>query len=717
MKRLLLAGAALLCMAQAPGILSLPSGQQLTAPAVNQAVNTTLTAKVDTVNGTMTNGTHSGGAFSGSFSGAPTFTGVPTFNGAALNGTYSGNPTFSGTTTLTTIGGNPTFTGTPTVANINFTNLTVSGTSQLNGTTTMGSNTASASTVLNGPAGTQRILQWNTAGSPRWRLMTNSTLESGSPVNTGSDAQLFSYSDTGVSIGSQLLITRSNGNWFWNNAGNFTSPVYTFNGSMQLTTRFGNQFNLMSGGTWTVPAGALTTLSEMPFVWNTNVASTGIVTPSTEMCFLCVSVPTDSVQMNDSAGQNNLAILWSGWNFGGPGTDPAAATTQGQRFGIDMLLNQNLPFSSGSTVGPNIQGMRLTTEVTATTAGAAPGHGTNIEGIDIVALASPAVTAGEITSLAGVEVDIQNQSTIVPLFKYGFMSHSGAGDITAASLGEAAYMVASAVGGAGNAIGWRCLFCIGKRLTPFPGYAATTIFGLAPYGGQDGLTPSASSSTTKLNSPRVTNGIELSRVLFNGSGNGTGRALAVPAFLVDDQGVASYVSGTVAGVAAGLALDTPLYRLATISSVGATTNRMFAGDYIWEETCKVRGFVQVTAVDGSNNVTAVDLPSGTPSGCATNPGTLTFKSDSGASVVLNVTWTAPASQTIALGGTAALVQMGSAMAKKSSVVASLPTCNAGAKFQEYIVSDGTSPAYGATVAGGGAVVTPVVCDGATWKAH
>lgn len=52
-----------------------------------------------------------------------------------------------------------------------------------------------------------------------------------------------------------------------------------------------------------------------------------------------------------------------------------------------------------------------------------------------------------------------------------------------------------------------------------------------------------------------------------------------------------------------------------------------------------------------------------------------------------------------------------------TVVASLPTCNAGAKYQIASASDLLTPAWGATAAGSGAVPGIVQCDGAAWKVH
>lgn len=50
-------------------------------------------------------------------------------------------------------------------------------------------------------------------------------------------------------------------------------------------------------------------------------------------------------------------------------------------------------------------------------------------------------------------------------------------------------------------------------------------------------------------------------------------------------------------------------------------------------------------------------------------------------------------------------------------VATLPTCNAGAAGTMSAVNDATLPTFLGTVAGGGAVVTPVFCDGTNWIAY
>lgn len=50
-------------------------------------------------------------------------------------------------------------------------------------------------------------------------------------------------------------------------------------------------------------------------------------------------------------------------------------------------------------------------------------------------------------------------------------------------------------------------------------------------------------------------------------------------------------------------------------------------------------------------------------------------------------------------------------------VATLPTCNSGSSGLVVAVSDATAPTYRGALVGGGAVKTPVFCDGTSWTSH
>lgn len=55
-----------------------------------------------------------------------------------------------------------------------------------------------------------------------------------------------------------------------------------------------------------------------------------------------------------------------------------------------------------------------------------------------------------------------------------------------------------------------------------------------------------------------------------------------------------------------------------------------------------------------------------------------------------------------------------APSRPTTVVNSLPTCNAGAQGQMYLVTDALLPVSLATVANGGAVKIGVLCNGTNW---
>jgi hypothetical protein len=50
-------------------------------------------------------------------------------------------------------------------------------------------------------------------------------------------------------------------------------------------------------------------------------------------------------------------------------------------------------------------------------------------------------------------------------------------------------------------------------------------------------------------------------------------------------------------------------------------------------------------------------------------------------------------------------------------VSSLPTCNAGRKYETAVVTDASSPTYNGTLTGGSSTKIPVFCNGSAWVAH
>jgi hypothetical protein len=87
--------------------------------------------------------------------------------------------------------------------------------SAANAATALGLGTGSAPSFIdlnvNDAAGTNRDLNWNTAGSLRWRWRANSTAESGS--NAGSDFSMVAFDDAGATLGTVFSIVRSTQVW------------------------------------------------------------------------------------------------------------------------------------------------------------------------------------------------------------------------------------------------------------------------------------------------------------------------------------------------------------------------------------------------------------------------------------------------------------------------------------------------------------------------
>lgn len=570
----------------------------------------------------------------------------------------------------------------PTVQNMTVLgNSTVTGTSALNGAATVGLSGTTANFNVIGPSGSSRTMQWMTGGTAnanrRIQLLLSATAESSTA--TGSDLQMIAFDNTGTQIGQPVIVTRSNGSFNFNGNKAYAAPTYTFNGTISNPSTYGNQFALNNGGTWTIPSGSWG-LANASFLTNVNYTSSGVVTPTTEVCVWCANLVTESLQLDDSSSQNNIALLAMTSQWGGPGSVPASATTQGQRIGFDFTLNHTLPVNSASTSPPSVLGGRITLIASSATLGAST-LGEAHEGLNVVLDEKPTSTAGNY-SMTGVEVDMISESgAIQPINKVAFAATSSTIDSQGGSRTDIAFDAVAA-----KNWGFLCIICVGKPGAAYALRTTSTIIGVSPWSGQDGLTAFATPPAAQLSQPQVQNGVDLSRLIMNGAGDGTGMSFAAPGFLVDDQGAVFHFSGKIQGTTSGLTIDTPNYVLnggAGVSvSGGSTTGKVFNGDIAWDETCKVRGIYTLTVV--ANAVTAVAV-NRNPS-CASNPSTLVLKSTAGGVTINGLTWIAPTAQTIQIGATSAsvLVGTGSALATNATAgflqiasMAGTPTGNCG----------------------------------------
>ncbi len=128
--------------------------------------------------------------------GALFFNGLSLATGSSISGTTGAIPKF---TAITTLGDS--------IMSESSGTITVAGLLSANGNLSSGTNGAEGNLIINGPAGSNRIVAWRTAGVNRWFAYATSVAESG--ANAGSNYRLDAYNDAGTLIGTVMLATRA----------------------------------------------------------------------------------------------------------------------------------------------------------------------------------------------------------------------------------------------------------------------------------------------------------------------------------------------------------------------------------------------------------------------------------------------------------------------------------------------------------------------------
>jgi len=245
-----------------------------------------------------------GGALSAA--GASTFTNTTSASSAIVGALVVGNGTASTSVAIGSgnmyIGGTTSSSGSTTGALIigngtASTSVGIGGGNINAGTSILvGYNSATSPSIyLNGAAGNDRLIWWETAASSRWVMYCDSTAESGS--NAGSDLVIQNYSDSGVYIASPFVITRSSsavsiggaslppsafpGNTIWGVQNGSSASAGQVG---EVISSYGSGVNAAASGS----SGNVTSISLTPGDWlisgNVNVApntSTGLTANST----------------------------------------------------------------------------------------------------------------------------------------------------------------------------------------------------------------------------------------------------------------------------------------------------------------------------------------------------------------------------------------------------------------------------------------------------
>lgn len=264
-----------------------------------------------------------------------------------------------------------------------------------------------AQATINGPAASNRLLRFNTAGGNRWAWLANGTAESGG--NAGSDLQLNSYADDGTTlIGSPLSITRATG---------------------AITVQ-------------SAPAVTSSTTPQM------QVRATSITGAGTGVSDFSVAASSDNAFM--SAGLNDIGIIH---NYGG-------SNFSGNRSGVSISQNLNTATPTGSILSSEwFMGQNIAQLASANQGGTGPlATQGGVYGINLVQDFAPGATYYH--EMVGATLDQDVQAGAYVRQKTGLSISLGANDAVPGVDVDSALIFGRQVS-APNSPGWTSLISIG----------------------------------------------------------------------------------------------------------------------------------------------------------------------------------------------------------------------------------------------------------------
>jgi hypothetical protein len=396
------------------------------APPGFVGLNDVFGTKVDTTNGVLTNPTINGSVLTGPVAQIGTAAGTARDAAAAIaaetaaqttanaalpkaGGTMAGSLAVGanaltgsdavftgGSIDAMTIGGTSPRAGT-------FTNVTANNAASFNSTLQIGNDTGAGNGILDGTAGGNKILQFNSASVARWKLVV-------SGANTGSNAGdnflLNAESDTGTSIGTALTLTRAT------LEATFGGQVNVEPGALALTS------SSVAGQNFFIPSVTGTDSSAYTYISN-RVASDSSTAPGSTLMSnsytyggtsytggntTLANESTQTSATNDTSGGfylNELVQSLNSFNAGGTSTSAAA----GSVYGINTINK----LASGSTFYNELTGVTVDTEVDS---GASVN---NREGLNVNLSGSSGVQG----SMTDTQIEIGANQNVTMGAKYG----------------------------------------------------------------------------------------------------------------------------------------------------------------------------------------------------------------------------------------------------------------------------------------------------------
>jgi hypothetical protein len=584
----------------------------------------------------------------------PTFQSLTVTNGGSLSGTFAGNTTFSG---------NPTFTGT---ASFNGAVNIPNGPTTISSITVTNGVTASGGTVNLGtdPNGNIRLGSTSVAKTPFIDFNSTGTATNGFRIVSNGANSLALLLGTGASVGT------------------FSSTGLAISGAISATTAStfsggftSNQASIFNAGVTIAAGGSMAgTFTGNPTFSGTPIFSTAVTTNTG------VKIGTGTTSITPSTGQDGAS--WTTANisinsFNGVGIASA-------------INNQKIPFGLYGAYW-NARTGDYTGLGAIKTAGNLYGNGGRIYTIGTtVTLDSGGYFAALTTSTpttggANANVNDRFYDAVGNIYTATAVS---SGAVTTMTLDNANPTFAA---------------------PPANPVAVTAVIPSTATGVTVDLTwTKAVNLTLNPNGPTTVSGALTANNGGTFGGTFAGNHTYSGALTLSSAGTALTVTNS-ASIGSNLTVTGfgQFNGGVTIGTNTVTANFVINGQvgsyrtlkYVTAGAARIAIATNTTAEGGSNAGSDLDF--------------LTY--DDAGSVLIN-----PAMRITRATGLVAMNQ-GAQVAKGIIVtpvaVASLPACAAGTKGMIDAVTDALSPAWNATVAGGGAVSVPVYCNGSAWTVH